>query len=52
MNRFPVIQNWFTDLVPDGIVYPSSTIISGTAGSGKPIISIMLAASWLRFGEI
>lgn len=50
MNTFQVDQNWLAEFLPMGIVYPSSTVISGPAGSGKPILSTILSASWLRHG--
>ena len=50
MNTFQVDQNWLAELIPEGITYPSNTVITGPAGSGKPIISSMMAASWIKKG--
>lgn len=50
MKSFKVCQDWFADLMPDGICIPTSTIISGPAGAGKELISSMIAASWLIRG--
>ena len=50
MNTFEIDQSWLAKLIPEGISYPSNTIISGPAGSGKPIIGNMLAASWIKKG--
>jgi KaiC/GvpD/RAD55 family RecA-like ATPase len=43
-------QNWIDQLMPDGFPFPSSTIISGPGGSGKPLIGSLFASSWLRIG--
>ncbi len=50
MKTFEISQDWLADLMPDGIRVPSSTIITGPAGSGKELISSMIAASWLNKG--
>lgn len=34
--------------MPEGIPIPSSTVISGPGGSGKPLIGLAVVASWLR----
>lgn len=50
MKSFKISQDWLADLMPDGIHVPSSTIVTGPAGSGKELISSMIAASWLIRG--
>ncbi len=48
MNTLIVEQGWLQQVMPEGIVVPSSTLISGPGGSGKPLIAGMLLASWLK----
>jgi hypothetical protein len=43
-------QEWFDRLLPDGLPIPSSTLLSGPGGSGKPLIGNVIAAAWLRQG--
>jgi len=43
-------QEWFDKLLPEGLPVPSSTIISGPGGSGKPLIGAVILAAWLRRG--
>lgn len=43
-------QEWFDSLVPDGFPNPSSTLISGPGGTGKPLIGNVITAAWLRQG--
>jgi len=43
-------QDWFDKLLPEGFPYPSSTLLTGPGGSGKPLIGNVIAASWLRQG--
>ncbi len=38
MDRLALGQDWFNKLLPEGLPVPSSTIISGPGGSGKPLI--------------
>jgi len=37
-------------LLPEGIPYPSATVISGPGGSGKPLIGLAIVHDWLRAG--
>ncbi|HKK54543.1 MAG TPA: hypothetical protein VJ926_03425 [Patescibacteria group bacterium] len=37
-------------LLPEGFPYPSSTLISGPGGTGKPLVEFAFVASWLRHG--
>jgi KaiC/GvpD/RAD55 family RecA-like ATPase len=41
---------WFDALVPKGLLVPSSILLSGPSGTGKPFVGLALAASWLRQG--
>lgn len=41
---------WLKKLIPEGLPYPTSTIISGPGGSGKPLIEFAFVASWLKSG--
>jgi KaiC/GvpD/RAD55 family RecA-like ATPase len=50
MGSFHSNFEWLDRLVPDGIPIPSSTVISGPGGSGKPLIGLAVVASWLRQG--
>jgi KaiC/GvpD/RAD55 family RecA-like ATPase len=43
-------QDWFDRLLPDGLPIPSSTLLSGPGGSGKPLVGNVIAAAWLRQG--
>jgi KaiC/GvpD/RAD55 family RecA-like ATPase len=48
-NFFPG-NPWFDSLLPSGIPVPSSIVISGPSGTGKPFVGLALAGSWLRQG--
>lgn len=48
MNTFTVEQDWLRQAMAQGILIPSSTLISGPGGSGKPLMAGMLLASWLK----
>jgi KaiC/GvpD/RAD55 family RecA-like ATPase len=41
---------WLDTLLPEGIVVPSSTLISGPGGTGKPLVEFAFVAAWLRAG--
>jgi KaiC/GvpD/RAD55 family RecA-like ATPase len=43
-------QEWFTRVLPEGILIGSSTLLSGPGGSGKPLIGESIASEWLRQG--
>jgi len=43
-------QEWFDQLLPKGIPTPSSILLSGPGGSGKPLIGNTFIAEWLREG--
>ena len=42
--------NWFGQLLPEGILIPSSTLLTEPGGSGKPLIGDFIATEWLRQG--
>lgn len=50
MKNFHTKVEWMDRLMPEGIPIPSSTVISGPGGSGKPLIGLAMVASWLRQG--
>jgi len=50
MENFRTNFEWLDRLMPGGIPIPSSTVISGPGGSGKPLIGLAVVASWLRQG--
>jgi archaellum biogenesis ATPase FlaH len=50
MKYFRTNFAWLDHLMPEGIPIPSSTMISGPGGSGKPLIGLAIAASWLLQG--
>ncbi|HCP32664.1 TPA: hypothetical protein DIT45_05425 [Candidatus Acetothermia bacterium] len=50
MENFHSNFEWLDRLTPEGIPIPSSTVISGPGGSGKPLIGLAVVASWLRQG--
>lgn len=50
MFHFRTHQNWFDQLLPQGLPIPSSTLLSGPGGSGKPLIGDVIIAAWLRQG--
>ncbi|MFP4394340.1 MAG: hypothetical protein ACLFTI_03670 [Anaerolineales bacterium] len=50
MKKFHTNFEWLDRLMPEGIPIPSSTVISGPGGSGKPLIGLAMVASWLRQG--
>jgi KaiC/GvpD/RAD55 family RecA-like ATPase len=49
-GRFRSGLPWFDALVPEGLPVPSSILLSGPSGTGKPFVGLALAASWLRLG--
>lgn len=50
MNKIKLGVKWLDDLMPEGILVNSSTIISGPGGSGKPLIGNNFVAAWLKSG--
>jgi archaellum biogenesis ATPase FlaH len=43
-------EEWLRQLLPEGFLYPTSTIISGKGGSGKPLVEFAFLRSWLESG--
>jgi KaiC/GvpD/RAD55 family RecA-like ATPase len=52
MKTFHTNEEWFDRLLPEGLLIPSSTLLSGPGGSGKPLIGNVIVAAWLRQGGI
>ena len=50
MNTLHLQQEWFDRLIPEGLPIPSSTMLSGPGGSGKPLIGNVIVAAWLQQG--
>lgn len=50
MQNLRMKPDWLDNLLPEGLPVPSSTMISGPGGSGKPLIANIIAAAWLREG--
>jgi KaiC/GvpD/RAD55 family RecA-like ATPase len=50
VNAFHTHQDWFDRLLPEGLPIPSSMLLSGPGGSGKPLIGNVIVAAWLRQG--
>ncbi|MBS3774954.1 MAG: ATPase domain-containing protein [Bacteroidales bacterium] len=41
---------WLDNLLPEGITIPSSTLISGPGGTGKPLVGFAFLSAWLKAG--
>jgi KaiC/GvpD/RAD55 family RecA-like ATPase len=41
---------WLEELLPEGIKIPSSTLISGPGGTGKPLVEFAFVDAWLKAG--
>jgi len=50
MDTLKLEEEWLQKILPEGLVYPSSTLISGPGGSGKPLVEYAFVASWLKAG--
>lgn len=50
MKIFRTGYEWLDKLLPEGILIPSSTVVSGGGGSGKPLIGFSVVSSWLKQG--
>jgi len=50
MKKLKLSQEWLIKLLPEGLPYPSSTLISGPGGSGKPLIGFSFIYDWLKAG--
>jgi KaiC/GvpD/RAD55 family RecA-like ATPase len=50
MTKLKTNIKWLDELLPEGMLIPSSTLISGPGGTGKPLVEFAFVASWLRNG--
>jgi len=50
MKRLKLEYHSLWKLLPGGLPIPSSTIISGKGGTGKPLVELAFVASWLKNG--
>lgn len=50
MTKLKININWFDELLPEGMIIPSSTLISGPGGTGKPLVEFGFVAAWLKAG--
>ncbi len=51
MGRLRTNFKWLDDLLPEGILVPSSTLICGPGGTGKPLVEFAFVDAWLRAGR-
>ena len=50
MKSIKIEERWLEKLLPEGFPYPSSTLISGPGGTGKPLVELAFVAAWLKSG--
>lgn len=50
METIKTEAEWINNLIPEGILKNSSTVITGPGGSGKPLIGDHFIAHWLKNG--
>lgn len=50
MNAIKTGFSWIDSLMPEGLPIPSTTLITGPGGSGKPLIGDTITSAWLRAG--
>jgi len=50
METLPLQADWLDQLMPEGLPIPSSTLLTGPGGSGKPLVGNFIASTWLRQG--
>jgi KaiC/GvpD/RAD55 family RecA-like ATPase len=48
MKTLRIKKSWFEQLFPEGFSYPSSTIISGKGGTGKPLVELAFVSQWIK----
>jgi len=48
MKKFNTGYQWLDKVMPEGLLIPSSTLISGPGGTGKPLIAFAFISSWLK----
>ncbi|MFP4001564.1 MAG: ATPase domain-containing protein [Thermoplasmata archaeon] len=50
MERLKIEHGWWNEIQPEGLPYPTSTLISGPGGTGKPLIGLAFVKEWLKAG--
>ena len=50
LTNFVTGLDWFDPILPCGVPVPSSILISGPSGTGKPLVGLAVAGSWLKQG--
>lgn len=50
MIKPKIEEEWLQKALPEGFPYPSSTLISGPGGTGKPLVELAFVSSWLKSG--
>jgi archaellum biogenesis ATPase FlaH len=50
MESLKLHSDWLAKLLPEGLPVPSSTLISGPGGTGKPLVEFAFVADWLKAG--
>jgi archaellum biogenesis ATPase FlaH len=50
MKKLKLSQKWLMKVLPEGLPYPSTLLISGPGGSGKPLIGFAFVYDWLKAG--
>ena len=50
MTNLKTNIEWLDELLPEGILIPSSTLISGPGGTGKPLVELAFVSAWLKGG--
>jgi len=50
LTNFVTGLDWFDPILPSGVPVPSSILISGPSGTGKPFVGLAIAGSWLKQG--
>ena len=50
MKKLKLEEEWLTKLLPEGLPYPTSTLISVPGGTGKPLVGFGIVNDWLKAG--
>ncbi|SHJ86917.1 RecA-superfamily ATPase, KaiC/GvpD/RAD55 family [Tangfeifania diversioriginum] len=50
MKKLKTNIPWLEELLPEGMQVPSSTLISGPGGTGKPLVEFAFVDAWLKAG--
>ena len=50
MQSLKITPSWLDDFIPEDIKIPSTTVVTGPAGTAKGVLGSMIAASWLNQG--